>query len=119
LFKVKLVPPADTEADIDPTAILDKFNPEIAEAGMFVNPAPDPENKEAANDPEISTDPENLAGPMLMKVFELDTINDPVITTLPENDVDPVTDILPETFKYGVAKNPEFASTVPLSPGTP
>lgn len=119
LFKVKLVPPVDTEAETFPVAILDKFNPEIAEAGILVSPAPEPENVRADKDPEISTDPENLAGPILIKVFEPDTVKDPVITTLPEKAVDPVTDILPETLKKGVAKNPEFASTVPLSPGTP
>lgn len=119
LFKVKLVPPAETEAEMFPVAILDKFSPEIAEAGISVNPAPDPENVEADKDPEMPTDPVNLAGPILIKVFEPDTVNDPVITTLPEKAVDPVTDILPETLRYGVARNPEFASTVPLSPGTP
>lgn len=119
LFRVKLVPPADTEAETFPVAILDKFNPEIADAGILVSPAPEPENVKADRDPEISTDPENLAGPILIKVFEPDTVKDPVITTLPEKAVDPVTDILPETLKKGVAKNPEFASTVPLSPGTP
>jgi hypothetical protein len=45
LFNVNEVPPVFTDADTDPVAILKvlMFNPEIAEAGMLNNPAPDPE----------------------------------------------------------------------------
>ena len=45
LLTIKLVAPGCTEADIDPDDILNvlMFNPEIAEAGILDNPAPDPE----------------------------------------------------------------------------
>lgn len=34
--------PEETEADTEPVAICDKFNPVIPEAGMSYKPAPDP-----------------------------------------------------------------------------
>ena len=45
LLTLKLVAPGCTEADTDPDDILNvlTFNPEIAEAGILDNPAPDPE----------------------------------------------------------------------------
>ena len=45
LLTIKFVAPGSTDADMDPDPILEvlTFSPEIAEAGMFDNPAPDPE----------------------------------------------------------------------------
>jgi hypothetical protein len=45
LFKVNEVPPVFTEAETEPVVILKvlTFNPEIAEAGIPNNPAPEPE----------------------------------------------------------------------------
>lgn len=114
--RLKAFPVGDTEADIDPLAILFKFNPVIPEAGMLTSPEPSPVKVLAVNDPEIFTEPEKIAGPILVKVLEPETVKDPVITTLPEKAVDPVTAIVPDTFRNGVAKNPEFASTVPVLP---
>jgi hypothetical protein len=119
VFKVKAVPPVDTEALTTPVAILDKFNPVIPEAGIPVRPAPEPENKVAVKLPETPTEPVNNAGPMFMNVLEPETVNDPVIVTSPEKVEDPVTVIEPETSRKGVAKKPELAATVPLSPCGP
>ncbi len=49
--------PVETEADIDPVAICDKFNPTIEEAEMLVNPEPFPKN-DPENEPDaIVTEP--------------------------------------------------------------
>ena len=104
LLTVKLVNPGWTEADIDPDEILNvlTFNPEIAEAGILDNPAPDPEKYWALavivdKLPEISTDPVNRAGPILIKVLEPVTVKVPITVKLPENMEEPVlfTPVLP------------------------
>ena len=46
--------PNPTEADTDPVAIRDKFNPTIADAGIPDRSAPDPENE-----PEITAEVPN------------------------------------------------------------
>jgi histidinol-phosphate/aromatic aminotransferase/cobyric acid decarboxylase-like protein len=46
---VKEPVPKLTEADTDPVAICDKFNPVIPDAGILNNPAPDP-TKDPEND---------------------------------------------------------------------
>jgi hypothetical protein len=106
LFKINEFEPGWTEADIDPDAILNKLKPVIDEAGILVKPAPEPINEpvkycalaEMADKlPEISTDPVNRAGPILIKVFEPVTVKVPITVTLPENTEEPVllTPLLP------------------------
>jgi hypothetical protein len=60
--------PKETDADTDPVAIWDKFNPVIPVAGMLYKPAPDP-----------TKDPENDA-----VLYELvKALNDDVVTKEP------------------------------------
>ena len=123
LFNVNEVPPVLTDADTDPVAILNVliFNPEIADAGMLNRPAPDPEKYWALDViadklPEISTEPVNLAGPILINVFEPVTNRVPIIVTLPENTEEPVlfTPVLPVMVPVGPT-----GPAVPLGPNGP
>ena len=123
LFTAKLVAPGDTEAEIDPDPILLVLvlNPVIAEAGILNSPAPDPEKYCALAEiadrlPEMSTDPVNLAGPMLIKVLEPVTVKVPMIVTLPENTEEPVlfTPLLPVMVPGGPA-----GPAAPLGPNGP
>ena len=41
-------------------------------------------DKDPVNPPVLITDPEKIAGPILVKVFEPDTVKEPVIEKLPE-----------------------------------
>lgn len=123
LLTVKFVTPGETEADTDPDEILDvlMFSPEIAEAGILDNPAPDPEKYCALAEiadklPEMSTDPVNKAGPILIKVLEPVTVSVPMIVTLPENTEEPVlfTPVLPVIVPVGPA-----GPAAPLGPSGP
>ena len=123
LDKVKLVLPGCTEAEIDPEAILLVLvlKPTTAEAGMLNSPAPEPEKYcalEVIADklPEISTDPVNRAGPILIKVFEPVTVKVPITVTLPENTEEPVllTPLLPVIVPGGPT-----GPAVPLGPKGP
>ena len=56
----KDVVPGNTDADTDPVAVWDKFNPTIEDAGNSVNPLPLPRNEpENEPDPTPVTNPEN------------------------------------------------------------
>jgi hypothetical protein len=74
-FTVKALAPKLTDAETDPVAIWDKFNPTIPEAGMLNNSAPEPENKPADAvklvnvDPVTINDPEIMAEPVNGKAF--------------------------------------------------
>jgi hypothetical protein len=115
-----IVDPTPTDADTDPVEICDKFKPVIPDAGIFVNCAPDPENEAADNEPETLTDPVNLAAPILINVFELDTINEPVITVLPITEiVGAALSTEPEKIEDPVITNPEFELIVPATPCIP
>lgn len=74
-----------TEALTDPVAILDKFNPTIAEAGISNKLAPDPEkvplikNIDPVNEefPTAEKDPDTNNEPEISKDPELEGSNDP------------------------------------------
>lgn len=124
LLTLKLVAPGCTDAEIDPEPILLVLvlNPTIADAGILDSPAPEPEKYCALAEiadrlPEISTEPVNRAGPILIKVLEPVTVKVPMIVTLPENTEEPVlfTPLLPVMVPGGPSG--PAAPTGPAGPG--
>ena len=112
--------PTLTDADTEPVAILLKFNPVIPVAGMLNKLAPDPLKIPSINKlPVILTEPVKFAGPILINVFDPDTINEPVITLDPItiNVGAPSTD--PESIDDPVILSPELELIVPANPVRP